>query len=83
MSSCSLPLQRGLFTELALRGFAITILDNLSNSSSISVDRIKALVPKPELVEFVHADVNDAAACTEIVKRHSYRSVIHFAAVGS
>lgn len=67
--------------ELCTAGFAVVILDSLQNSSAISLDRIRLLVPRPDLVEFVQADILDDKAVGEICRLKKFSSVIHFAAL--
>jgi UDP-glucose 4-epimerase len=64
-------------------GFGVVIVDNFVNSSPVSLDRIRALISEPSLVELVTADVLDERAMNEVVRRKTFASVIHFAALKS
>lgn len=58
-------------------GCRVTILDNLSNSSPIVLERIAGISGmKPE---FVEADVRDASALSSVFQGKDFDSVIHFA----
>jgi UDP-glucose 4-epimerase len=68
--------------ELVHAGFAVTILDNYSNSTLEAVRRIRALVPHPDWVELVEAClVKDAQVLDKLISGHPYGAVIHFAAL--
>jgi UDP-glucose 4-epimerase len=63
--------------ELLGSGYRVTILDNLSNSSPIVLDRIERIVgTRPH---FVEADVRDESALADTFCRDSFDAVIHFA----
>lgn len=49
--------------------------------SGIAVDRIRALVSKPEWVEFTELDMLDAPALNAALAAKRYGAVIHFAAL--
>lgn len=57
----------------------VTIVDNLSNSSSSVIERVEQITGKKP--EFIQCDVTDVQALTEVFQSHSYDSVIHFAAL--
>lgn len=69
----------GSHTAVALTkaGHAVTLLDNLCNSSVSVVDRITEIVGKR--LPFVDCDVRDTAGVQEILKAHSIDAVVHFA----
>lgn len=67
--------------ELVHAGFAVTILDNLSNSSKEAVSRVRALVPHPDRVELQECCLLDAAALDKVLASRSFAAVIHFAAL--
>lgn len=62
---------------LAEAGQPMVILDNLCNSSPKVLDRLARLKASP--LEFVHADVRDAAALDALFARYDFAGVIHFA----
>ncbi|MDO6444295.1 UDP-glucose 4-epimerase GalE [Colwellia sp. 1_MG-2023] len=55
----------------------IVIVDNLSNSSTLVLDRITQITGKT--VTFIEADICDEAALNSIFEQHSIEAVIHFA----
>ena len=63
--------------ELLNAGHQVVIVDNLCNSSSLVLDRIRAL--GGEQWVFVKADVRDAAALDSVFAQHPIDGVIHFA----
>ncbi|MDC1255952.1 UDP-glucose 4-epimerase GalE [bacterium] len=63
--------------ELLGLGYEIVIVDNLSNSSTLVLDRIKAITGKT--VTFIQADVCDREAMNTVFSQHEINSVIHFA----
>ncbi len=62
---------------LAEAGQPVVILDNLCNSSPKVLDRLARLKASP--LEFVQADVRDAAALDALFARYNFAGVIHFA----
>jgi UDP-glucose 4-epimerase len=67
--------------ELIGAGYAVTILDNLVNSSPESVARVRKLVDAPEAIAFVKGDVRDEAVLSGILSASPHVAVIHFAAL--
>ena len=63
--------------ELLNRGYEIVVIDNLSNSSKKSLDRVKEITGKD--FRFYRDDLLDKAAVEEIFRRENIDSVIHFA----
>lgn len=63
--------------ELLNRDKDIVIVDNLANSSTLVLDRIKEITGKT--VTFIKADICDAAAMNEVFEQHDIEAVIHFA----
>lgn len=63
--------------ELQNEGYEVVVVDNLSNSSSKSLERVKEITGKP--VKFYEADILDAAALDKIFAENDIDSVIHFA----
>lgn len=62
---------------LAAAGHELLILDNLSNSRDIVVDRLAPLCGKRPL--FVQGDVRDAKLLERVFAQHRVSAVIHFA----
>lgn len=63
--------------ELLESGYDITVVDDLSNSSSKAVDRIKIITGRE--FPFYQEDVNDINALDKIFKENKPDAVIHFA----
>lgn len=55
----------------------IIIVDNLSNSSTLVLDRIKKITGK--LVTFIQADICDSQAMHQVFEQHDIDAVVHFA----
>lgn len=58
-------------------GFDIVVLDNLSNSSFVSIQRVKELTGKN--IVFIKGDVSDSALLKEIFTNYDIDGVIHLA----
>ena len=58
-------------------GYDLDVLDNLSNSSEVSLERVKKITGKD--FGFFKADILDFDAMDEIFKNGGYDAVIHFA----
>lgn len=54
--------------ELASVGFDFVVLDNLCNSSALSLQRIQAITGKP--VEFMHGDIRDSDLLQQVFARY-------------
>ena len=63
--------------QLLAAGVEIVVVDNLSNSSFESLNRVKQISGKN--FEFIEADIRDAAAMHALFKTHTINGVIHFA----
>ena len=63
--------------ELLNTGKDVVVVDNLSNSSEKSLDRVKEITGKD--VKFYKADILDRDALCEIFKNENIESCIHFA----
>src|SRR5271156_4031975 len=64
--------------ELAREGSRLVIVDNLSNAKPSALDRIRELAPGAA-IDFVQADIRDAAALDRIFSAGDIDAVIHFA----
>ena len=63
--------------ELENVGYEVVVLDNLSNSSEKSLERVEKITGKP--VKFYKADILDREALNEIFEKEKIDSCIHFA----
>ena len=63
--------------QLLEAGYEIVVVDNLSNSSAESLNRVKQISGKN--LAFVEADIRDAAAMRALFKAYAITAVIHFA----
>lgn len=63
--------------ELLKSGYNVVVIDNLSNSQKVSLERVKELTGKN--ITFYQADVRDKNVLDQIFTKHSIDSVIHFA----
>ena len=63
--------------ELQEAGYDVVVLDNLSNSSVISLERVEKITGKK--VPFYKADILDREALEEIFTKENVDAVIHFA----
>jgi len=66
--------------ELLQAGHAVAVIDNLSNSSAKTLDRVRALAGSSAQLHFLKADVRDANSLDGLFKAHDISGVIHFAA---
>ena len=64
--------------ELLGAGYEVTVVDNLSNSSNIALQRVAQIVGN-DSVKFYHADIRDRNALSRIFAKQQYHAVIHFA----
>lgn len=69
----------GSHTTLTLleAGYQVVVLDNLSNSSQSSLQRVSQLTAKQPI--FIQGDVNDLPLLNNIFPKYNIQSVIHFA----
>lgn len=63
--------------ELLNEGYEVVVLDNLSNSSEKSLERVEKLTGKQ--VKFVKGDILDEKILNQIFETEEIESVIHFA----
>ncbi|MEK6245859.1 MAG: UDP-glucose 4-epimerase GalE [Pseudomonadota bacterium] len=68
--------------ELARDGHRLVIADNLATSKHSALERIRELTPAAE-IEFVRADVRDAAALEGVFAGAGIEAVVHFAGLKS
>ncbi len=66
--------------ELLEQGYNVVIVDNLSNSSNIAVDRIRELSgASDEQLVFYELDILDREGLENVFSQHSIDAIIHFA----
>jgi UDP-glucose 4-epimerase len=63
--------------QLLEAGFDVVVLDNLSNSSVVSLERVKGITGRS--VTFVEGDIRDRACLRQLLADNQIGSVIHFA----
>ena len=63
--------------ELLHAGFTPIVFDNLSNSSTVSLDRVEQITGTK--IPFIKGDVLDADALDKVFQTHDIYAVIHFA----
>ena len=63
--------------ELLNNGYDVVVVDNLFNSSSKSLDRVKELTKKD--LKFYEADIRDEEKMSMIFEKENIESVIHLA----
>lgn len=63
--------------ELINSGYKVVVVDNLSNSSRESLNRVEKIIG--EEIPFFEADIRDGAALAEIFQQFNISAVIHFA----
>ena len=63
--------------ELLRAGYEVIVIDNLSNSHKIALDRVENLAEKT--ITFYEADVMDKIALENIFSSHHIQAVVHFA----
>ena len=63
--------------ELQNAGYEVVVLDNLSNASEKSLERVKAITGKE--VTFYKGDILDSAILEKIFEEQDIESCIHFA----
>ena len=65
--------------ELQNAGYDVVVLDNLSNASEKSLERVEKITGKP--VTFYKADILDRDALEEFFAKEKIDSCIHFAGI--
>lgn len=73
----------GAHTVLVLleAGFDVVVVDNLSNSSSKSLERVEQITGKT--VNFIECDIRNSSKLSEVFTEHQINQVIHFAGLKS
>lgn len=63
--------------ELLNAGYDVTIVDNLSNSREVAVERVKEI--SGQSLNFFKVDLLDKEALEAVFREHEFEAVIHFA----
>ncbi len=63
--------------QLLETGHDVVVLDNLDNSSTVAIDRVRELASGP--LTFVEADLRDRDAVDAVFAEHDIGGVVHFA----
>jgi len=63
--------------ELITAGFGVVVVDNLSNASEQSLQRVTELTG--QAIPFVNADLRDRSAMAALFQTNRFDAVIHFA----
>ncbi len=63
--------------ELLAAGYTPIVFDNLCNSSTVSLDRVKKITGKS--VTFIEGDIRDAELLNQVFQKYDIYGVIHFA----
>ena len=63
--------------ELIESGYTPVVYDNLSNSSTVALDRVAEITGQP--VDFVEGDIRDPEKLKQTFKEYGIEAVIHFA----
>ena len=58
-------------------GYQVTVVDNLSNSSAASLEKVKEITGKS--VSFYNTDLLDKAGLRQVFEKHNFEAVVHFA----
>ncbi|HEX8390441.1 MAG TPA: UDP-glucose 4-epimerase GalE [Candidatus Saccharimonadales bacterium] len=67
--------------ELLNAGHTVVVIDNLQNSDSESLERVRSITGKP--FRFVEADLRDAGSLSDVFESTQFDAVIHFAGLKS
>eukprot|EP00171_Calliarthron_tuberculosum_P014504 IDg14504t1 len=65
--------------ELVEAGYRAVVVDNLDNSSEESLERVKRLTGRGDLIEFRKVDLLDEAALAAVFADFSFYACVHFA----
>ncbi|KAI5652260.1 hypothetical protein M9H77_29447 [Catharanthus roseus] len=61
--------------------YRVTIVDNLSRGNMGAIKVLQEMFPEPGRLQFIYADLGDAAAVDKIFSQNAFDAVMHFAAV--
>lgn len=65
--------------ELLEQGYNVVVVDDLSNSSEVAIERIGQITGAADRLTFYQANILDRAALEEIFSKHNFNAIIHFA----
>ena len=68
--------------ELLNEGYRVVVVDDLSNSSEVALDRVRqitGLAPDDDRLVFYEASILDRLALQRIFQKHDIDAIIHFA----
>ncbi|MAV75483.1 MAG: UDP-glucose 4-epimerase GalE [Cellvibrionales bacterium] len=63
--------------ELLSAGYEVVVVDNLSNSDALALERVEQITGR--MVEFHQVDIRDQAQLDQLFSEHEFFAVIHFA----
>lgn len=63
--------------ELLVAGYEVVVVDNLSNSDTLALERVEQITGRT--VEFHQVDIRDQAQLDQLFSGHDFSAVIHFA----
>mmetsp|Transcript_2439 Transcript_2439/g.3202 ORF Transcript_2439/g.3202 Transcript_2439/m.3202 type:complete len:345 (-) Transcript_2439:43-1077(-) len=64
--------------ELLNEGFEVVVVDNLSNSHYLAIQRIEQITGK-KVKQFYQIDIRNEQELEKVFKEHTFHSVVHFA----
>ena len=67
--------------ELVDRDYEVVIIDNLSNSSMVCLERLITITGKPEKINFEKIDLKNVDELNSVFEKYRPEAVIHFAAL--
>ena len=66
--------------ELLQKGYRVVVVDNLSNSSEVALDRVRTITgATAESLMFYQADILDKEALEQVFSENNIDAIIHFA----
>ena len=63
--------------ELIANGYEPVVLDNLSNPSEKSLQRVSQITGKQ--ISFIQGDIRDVETLNNVFSKYTFKAVIHFA----
>lgn len=63
--------------ELLNAGKQVVVLDNLSNSSALSIEAVQRITQKK--LKFIQGDIRDSNCLEDVFREHNIEAVLHFA----
>lgn len=65
--------------ELLEQGYNVVVVDDLSNSSEVAIERIGQITNKPEKLTFYQMNILDRDGLERVFNAHDINAIIHFA----